>query len=77
MNEKRRMKLSAKIGMMTVASTLGVVLFLGITFMLVFITLFSQQAEREMKDFLSNLNQRFDSFVQFISPIRDHEQSHT
>lgn len=66
MNEKRRMKLSAKIGMMTVASTLGVVLFLGITFMLVFITLFSQQAEREMKDFLSNLNQRFDSFVQFI-----------
>ena len=36
MSSKRRTRLSAKIGMMTVTSTLCVVLFLGVTFMGIF-----------------------------------------
>lgn len=66
MSSKRRTRLSAKIGMMTVTSTLCVVLFLGVAFMSIFMLMISQKTKDEMRYFLSSLNQRFDNIVQFV-----------
>lgn len=68
MGEKasQRIRLSTKISMLTILSSTGAILFLGIAFVTIFTLFFSQQAKEDIEYFLDNTGRQFVSKVRFI-----------
>lgn len=68
MGEKalQRIRLSTKISILTILSSTGAILFLGIAFVTIFTLFFSQQAKADIEYFLDNTGRQFVSKVRFI-----------
>lgn len=62
----QRARLSTKISILTIFSSAGAILFLGIVFTIMFTLFFSQKSKEDIEYFLNNTSQEFVSKVRFI-----------
>lgn len=62
----KRTKLSTKINLLTVLSSVGAVLLLGFALILMFAFFFSQQTLEDIEYYLENTNEQFAAKVQFV-----------
>ena len=65
-HRRRITKLSTKINLLTVLSSVGAILLLGVTLILMFTLFFSQQTMEDIEYYLENTNEQFAAKVQFI-----------
>lgn len=64
--KKSRWKLSTEISALTILSSVGAILFLGVALIMMFMFFFSRRSEENMEYYLQNSLQQFDDKIQYI-----------